>query len=165
MTCQDPVLETFIHHTSSHGQQQLRHLQASRSLARQCGGTECPDSAQAWLHLPSSHPQSNLTSFYNTLGVAWQRQYQHGNSCSGMVTAILAWQRGCLWRHKNVRQIPPPYPSQPFASQGSKAAPSALGASNRLWALGTMVPTGLATSPPHCPALHEMSCWVSAQVS
>lgn len=113
--------------------------------------------ASPQFHLPPSHLQSNLMSSSNTLGVAWQRQYQHRNSCTGMETAVLAWQRGG-------REIKMSGRSPLSASQSNKAAPSPSDTSEGFWAPDMTNPASLI-SPPPCPALYEMSCWVSAQVS
>lgn len=113
------------------------------------------------LHFPSFNPQSNLTSSSNTLCVAWQRQYQHRNSCIGMETAALAWQPGCRWRGKNVRQIPP-------LALAVSLVPIAVQLSCLPWVPPMNCTTGsasLAPSFPRCLLLHEMSCWFSAQLS
>lgn len=71
-----------------------------------------------------------------------------------METAVPAWQHGCRRRDKNVRWMPPlPQWSLCFPEQQScPASPR-----NIQGAAGP--------HQPHRPALHEMSCWVSAWVS
>jgi len=112
------------------------------------------------LHLQSSHSQSKLTSSSDTLGVAWQRQYRHGNSCTGVETAVPAWQRGCRRRDKNVRRIPlAPAVPLPFPErQGCPVSPRHL-------QLAAGAGHGLVSFSSRHLALHELSCQVSARVS
>lgn len=95
VTCQDPALGTSTHHSNSHRQQHLCHCPAPSEMVcvpRQAARWDSEAIALPCFHLPSSHLQSNLMSSSNTLAVAWQQQYQHRNSCTGMEMVVLAWQ-------------------------------------------------------------------------
>lgn len=92
------------------------------------------------LHVPSPHPQSNLTSSSDTLIMAWL--YWHGNGCTGMATQLQEERQKC--------QVDSP---SPWLFLCFAATPSPLCTSN---GLGTMGPASLISSSPHCPALHEL---------